>query len=195
MLLTTLPIICACCFNIAYNTPHLQLFYTDIEVALITLAMWVAEIIELCEHRKYLTEELQEKRKLAYRERVPQLSINVGEEFQVPTVEQEEQQDSRRAISEPVELEMQAQPPYFRRRGSFPPSPRTGMLALEALRREQQRLPSLQFDTDGMTGEGEVSQDLPVNYGNYSFTERRPGRIRDPMHVNATPNRLNAAET
>lgn len=56
MLLTTLPILFACGFNIFYNTVHLQLFYTDIEVAIITFTLWIFEIIEIRYERTSLSE-------------------------------------------------------------------------------------------------------------------------------------------
>lgn len=78
MLLTTLPILFACGFNIFYNTVHLQLFYTDIEVAIITLTLWIFQIIEVRYERTNLTEEIIDKRKkpgAGYRER-PELRLN-----------------------------------------------------------------------------------------------------------------------
>lgn len=63
--------------------------------------------------------------------------------------------------------------------------------------KDKQHLPTPPFDASGITGEGEISADVPISIpgGDISFTEKRPGKIRDTMHVNATPNRLNAAET
>ena len=78
MLLSTLPILFACGFNIFYNTVHLQLFYTDIEVAIITLTLWIFEIIEVRYERTNLTEEVKDKRNQPgdpYREK-PSLRLN-----------------------------------------------------------------------------------------------------------------------
>ncbi len=69
-------------------------------------------------------------------------------------------------------------------------------MALAILFKEGRGLPTPPFDAEGVTGEGEISADVPISLnGDISFTEKRPGKIRDTMQVNATPNRLNAAET
>ena len=63
MLFTSFPIIFACILNIFFNTTQQQLFFTDIEVALITALMWMFEVIEAVREHKYLSEEVRRKKK------------------------------------------------------------------------------------------------------------------------------------